>query len=58
MNEVKDSNDKNVPEHVLLKNMSQYCKDKGLEWNHQLTVYNSFPPLLVYKAIRSMSCCL
>jgi hypothetical protein len=30
-------------QHVLHKNISRHCKDKGLEWNHWLTVHGSFP---------------
>jgi hypothetical protein len=31
-------------QHVLHKNISRQCKDKGLlKWNHQLTVHDSFP---------------
>jgi hypothetical protein len=26
------------PQHVLHKNISRHCKDKGLEWSHRFTV--------------------
>jgi hypothetical protein len=30
-------------QHILHKNISWYCKDKGLEWNHWFTMHGSFP---------------